>query len=82
MDQKARANWEKTRADGLLKYVLINGLPWGLAMFFAMTFIANPDRSRGPMLYVSAVVWFIGGIVFGLGTWYFQERAYRKSGDP
>jgi len=81
MDDKARTNWEEQRAGGMLRYVLLHGLPWGLAMFFAMTFIANPENSKGSMLYVSACLWLGGGLFYGASIWYFQERAYRKSLD-
>jgi hypothetical protein len=79
MDEKARKEWEEQRAGGMIKYVLFKGLPWGLAMFLAMTFVAHPERSRGTMLYVSACLWLAGGVLFGIGTWYVQDRAYKKS---
>ncbi|MBI4750872.1 MAG: hypothetical protein HY774_20530 [Acidobacteria bacterium] len=74
--------WEKTREMGRTKYILFHGvLFWGVPMFAIMTFFVNnrPDRllTQG-MILVSAFVWALGGALFGVTTWYINERRYQK----
>jgi preprotein translocase subunit YajC len=74
--------WEKTREMGRTKYILFHGvLFWGVPMFAIMTFFVNnrPDRplTQG-MILVSALVWALGGALFGFLTWYINERRYQK----
>lgn len=74
--------WGKTREMGRTKYILFHGvLFWGVPMFAIMTFFINnrPDRplTQG-MILVSALVWALGGALFGVTTWYINERRYHK----
>ena len=74
--------WEKTRQRGKWKFILFNGvLCWGAPMFFVMTFFVNrrADRPLTPeILAVSAVLWALGGFLFGLTIWTISERRYQK----
>ena len=75
------AQWKATRAKGMLRYVLLQGvLAWGIPMFVVMTFVVNPERSKDALLVgLQAVIWMIGGAVFGTGMWFVSERNYRKA---
>ena len=73
--------WKNVRAKGMLRYVLLSGvLSYGLAMFVVMTFVVNRDKLSASFVGISAIIWTIGGALFGLATWFVQERKFRKPG--
>jgi hypothetical protein len=74
--------WEVTRQQGKAKYILLTGvLSWGLPMFVVMTFVVNRRRdetlSTG-MIVFSAIMWAVGGALFGWSMWSISEKRYRK----
>jgi hypothetical protein len=74
MNQEQRAKWERTRAKGLWRFVLLNGvLCWGGFMALA-TSAFNPRN-----LAVTVPIYLAGGFFFGLACWLVGERMYRKS---
>jgi len=79
-DKTFLERWEQTRKQGRGRYVLTSGvLVWGLPMFVVMTFFAREtsDLTVG-LVAVSAVIWAVGGAVFGILTWFFSERRYSR----
>ncbi|MDF2444855.1 MAG: hypothetical protein K0S46_91 [Moraxellaceae bacterium] len=73
--------WEKIRAKGRARFILVNGmLGYGISMFFAMTFFVLDDPITFWLLVSWAVIWLIGGAIFGALIWYVQERQYNKVG--
>lgn len=74
--------WEKTRQRGKWKFILFNGvLCWGAPMFFVMTFVLNRggDKAATPgLIAISALIWTLGGMLFGLTIWTISERRYQK----
>lgn len=75
--------WKQTRAKGMFRYVLLSGVfSYGLAMFVVMTFVVNSDKLSSSFVGFSAILWTVGGALFGLATWFVQERQFRKPGDP
>ena len=80
MKPEALARWEKTRAKGMLNYILVRGiLSYGLAMFVAMTFVVHHEDLSPKFIGISAIAWTIGGALFGISTWYVLERQFRKA---
>jgi len=80
MKAKGLQNWEKARAVGMTRFVLLRGvLSYGLTMFIVMTFIVHRGDLGTRFIAISAVLWFIGGAVFGALTWFLMERIYRKA---
>lgn len=77
---KAIERWEKQRAKGRTRYILQIGVfGWGLAMFIAMTFVVNrPVQLTPSTIALSAIIWLLGGALFGFVTWTMSERKYRK----
>jgi hypothetical protein len=76
--------WAKTRKMGLLKYTLLVGtLLYGGIMFIIHLFLNrfyiydNLTLTRFMWIF-SFVLWMIAGTLFGLLTWWFNERAYKK----
>jgi len=79
MKPEALAKWEIARAKGKAHYILVGGvLSYGLPMFIAMTFFVHRDELSPKYIGISAVLWLIGGALFGTIMWYFCERQYRK----
>jgi len=72
--------WKATREKGMLRYVLVTGvLSYGLTMFVAMTFFVHRDDLSAKSIAISAVIWTLGGAVFGTTMWLFMERQFRKA---
>ena len=80
MKPEALAKWEKVRAKGRTRYVLVSGvLSYGLPMFVVMTFLVHRADLSPRFVGISAIVWAIGGALFGAIMWYVLERQYRKA---
>jgi hypothetical protein len=80
MKNKGMRNWEKARAGGMLRFVLLRGvLSYGLTMFVVMTFIVHRDALSARFIAISALLWLVGGAVFGVLTWLLMERMYRRA---
>ena len=79
MKAKGLQNWEKARAVGMTRFVLLRGvLSYGLTMFIVMTFIVHRGDLSARFIAISAGLWLVGGAVFGALTWFLMERIYRK----
>lgn len=79
MKPKGLRNWEKTRAQGMRRFVFLRGvLSYGLTMFVVMTFIVHRGELSPRFIVVSAALWLAGGAAFGTLTWFFMEWIYRK----
>ncbi len=79
MKTKGMRNWEKARAGGMTRFVLLRGvLSYGLTMFVVMTFIVHRGDLSSRFIAISAGLWLVGGAVFGALTWVLMERIYRK----
>ena len=87
-DEKAIARWERVRARGRLRYVLMHGvLFWGLPMLLAMTGVTyvqqygwawpSAETERILLMLVNLIIWPIGGYLFGAAMWSVLEGAYR-----
>ena len=76
------ANWgENPAARQMEIHPLQRRAVLGAPMFFVMTFFVNrrADRPLTPeILAVSAVLWALGGFLFGLTIWTISERRYQK----
>ena len=82
MNQKQRAKWEKIRAKGLLRFVLIEGILWGVYMTTALTIA---DRFFGSGSYHLEFIYrklFIGvllGFLVAFTAWHRNEWKYEMS---
>jgi len=80
MKPEALAKWEKLRAKGRTRYILVNGvLSYGLPMFIFMTFFVHQNDLTPISIGFSAMVWAACGAVFGALTWRLLEWQYRKA---
>jgi hypothetical protein len=71
--------WKKDRARGLMRYVLRVGiLGFGTAMFVTNLFVRPPAVLTVVGVLARALVWAVGGFIFGALLWLANERRYRK----
>ncbi|MBR9792966.1 MAG: hypothetical protein GYB58_14565 [Gammaproteobacteria bacterium] len=84
MKEKDFKNWQQRRKQGALRFTLVQGLLcWGIPMFIVMTFVVNDvfnDQGiiQWAQVLIAAVVWSIGGCLFGAFVWFITERQYQK----
>ena len=80
MKPEALAKWEKVRARGKARFILVSGvLSYGLPMFIVMTFLVHRSDLSPGFIGISAILWAVGGALFGTIMWYVLERQYRKA---
>lgn len=73
--------WKAIREKGMLRYVVVTGvLSYGLAMFLAMTFVVHYGDLSPKFIGISAVLWTLGGAMFGTAMWFVMEFQFRKAG--
>lgn len=73
MNEKQRAQWERTRAKGMWHFVLVYGvLFWGGIMSFAMAVVSRT------YLGIRIPIYLASGFVFGMVCWLVSEHFYRK----
>ncbi|CAN5222891.1 hypothetical protein BH11PSE14_BH11PSE14_14390 [soil metagenome] len=71
--------WERIRARGLARYVLVNGvLSYGLPLFALMTFVVHRAHLTVLFVIASALLWALGGALFGWVMWHVRGRMYRR----
>jgi hypothetical protein len=79
---RKRGAWVAMRTKGRWHFVLVRGvLGWGGAMFFAMGLMPVLSHRREPSwpyFFSQAIIWTIGGALFGLAVWTWSERQFRK----
>lgn len=75
--------WEKHRAGGLLRFILVRGvLNWGAPMFlfmFVWPAFTKPDPVSTMQILSSLAIWAVAGLTFGVALWCHSESNYRKS---
>lgn len=82
-ERRIAAKWPAIRARGMRHFVLVRGVAfWGGLMFVAMLAMTGLrlgfDHPRYPLLAAIALpLCAIGGLAWGLLTWFLNERIYR-----
>lgn len=88
MKEAQKNKWQKTRAKGKRNYIIFNGvIGWGIptgVLFTLFTSLVNDksitfDQDFFRTMITSIVLFPIGGIFFGLWTWNWMERLYKKN---
>jgi len=81
LNSRQAARWEKTRAKGKLRFMLLNGsLFWGGIMILflnALHAFVLHDPTEKRYFIISLVVWPIVGLFIGLQTWNRTEASYQ-----
>ena len=82
--EKSLKAWEAMRAGGKWKFIFLKGvLYWGGSMFVVMGLafpaLMHPANAFSPrLLIVNALVWPIGGFLWGALVWFLLERKFAK----
>jgi hypothetical protein len=72
--------WSAVRARGMLRYTLLSGIvSYGVPMFVVMTFFVRSEPKTLGFLSLSAAIWVVGGAIFGITMWHYNEWRYRKA---
>ena len=83
MNDKQRAKWKQTRARGMWRFILLNGiLLFGSALIISTSifdYFFSYNGLRLQDLYIKAPIYFISGLVFGLIVWFYGEYQYQKN---
>jgi hypothetical protein len=82
---KGLQRWEKMRRRGASFFVLAWGVGFWGGMMFLLMGLCYPALTRGSdaltpaWIAISAALWTLGGLLFGVVTWNFNERAWRRA---
>lgn len=79
MKAKKFDQWSKTRQKGKKHFVLVYGvLAWGIPMYVVLALFVHRPESGFTVGYLvsSALVWFLGGLLFGTLTWSMNENRF------
>jgi hypothetical protein len=83
MNNKQRAKWEKTRAKGMWRFVLLSGVfGFGGTMIIAtsiLDYFFSYNGFRFQDLYFKVPIYLISGLAFGLFIWFYGEYQYQKN---
>lgn len=79
MNDKQIEAWKKVRARGRARYVALVGGGYGVAMFLFMTFFQFRNLLNPRFIVISALLWLIGGALFGFAMWTVGERRFQKA---
>lgn len=75
--------WVITRQKGKWNYIIKKGvLGWGVFMYFFMTILPVLRKGSEQTLFYfiwQALLWAVGGGLFGFIIWYFSEKQYMKN---
>ena len=82
MNAGQRARWEKTRAKGMWRFVLVTWVLWWGTLMIVIT-AALRSYARGGFsahdLYTMVPAYVSIALVAGLIVWFIGERQYRRS---
>lgn len=79
MKDKDFENWQETRKDGMIHFILLGGLlSYGLPMFIVMAWVTKPFANgyTSTSAIIHYIVWPIAGILFGAIMWFITEQRY------
>jgi len=79
MKEKEFNDWQETRKDGMVSFILLSGLlSYGLPMFIVMSWVTKPFANgyASNSAIIHYIVWPIAGILFGAIMWFVTEQRY------
>ncbi len=82
MNAKQRAKWEKTRAKGMWRFVLLTWVLWWGTCTIIITaalksYATGEFRLRD--FYISVPAYLSIALLAGVAVWFIGERQYRRS---
>lgn len=78
--------WRLSRARGRTRFLLRETLKGGALPFVLTLFVlwwsgrhlSVSSEFLARMAWIGALVWLVGGLLFAVASWLFQERRYRR----
>ncbi|RQW62234.1 hypothetical protein [Vibrio viridaestus] len=73
--------WNKTRTSGKYRYVMNEGLRWGLisgSLWAILSYFIGTSSSFFTTLVVGIVVFSLAGCLWALVSWLINERKYHR----
>lgn len=81
MNQKQRTKWERTRAKGMGRFILLSTVLFFSLMIIGTSIFDYLTRSNGfrfEDLYIKVPIYLISGLIFAVVVWFFSEYKYKK----
>jgi prolipoprotein diacylglyceryltransferase len=85
MNEKQRAKWERTRAKGMFRFVVLYGVMFAVGLSFATSVFDYFTSSRGFQpedLIFEIPIYLISGLITGTAIWLVAESQYKKNSGP
>lgn len=82
MNQKQRAKWERTRARGLWRFVLLYGVIVSVFMIIVTSvfdYFSGPAGLQFEQLKIRVPIFLVSGLIGGIVVWFIGEYQYQKS---
>ena len=82
MKQTQKAKWERTRAKGMWRFVLLYGAVMAVPMIVATSIFDHFTSPYGLTLrhlQVKVPIFLVSGFITGLVMWFIGEYNYRRS---
>ncbi len=92
MNEKQKAKWEKTRAEGKWRFVLLHGVvSFGVTMivctglmkqllaYFHITSSGSLEYFWQDLLTIYVPIFLVGGLLMGVSFWRESENNYRAA---
>ena len=81
MSEKQQKRWEKTRAKGFNRYVILHTLIYPVFMTICFTiggYVFDEEIESGE-IFIRFIIFLIGGFVLGWWSYERNERLYLKT---
>jgi hypothetical protein len=82
MNDKQRTKWERTRAKGMRRFVLLNTVIMCAVMLISTSvfdYFFSFYGVRAKDLYFKVPIYAVSGLIFGLAMWFIAEYNYKKT---
>ena len=83
-DKKFKEQWEKTIANGRIRYSLLHGSTFGFAIFILVNMFSLKEQSFKEIFFTSAafeqMTFMVLAGILGYGTlkWWVNQKVYNK----
>jgi hypothetical protein len=71
--------WERIQKAGMIRFILIRGLSFGLLFGIAILIIPPSSNHRLPAWYILVPVFCLAGLAWGSGMWFVTMGEYNRA---
>jgi len=69
-------NWEKTRSKGFLRFIVSEGMGWGVMVYVILQIIQSLKNQEFTFPLVDLIFWLIAGVIYGVIMWNYFNRCF------